>query len=400
MAATLWLFIMLENTTPKLEIAHIGPIQKAVIEFGDLTVFIGPQASGKSIVLQLFKLLFDVGHIQAELQRHGSDWQGRLEGFLDLYFGEGMHRIWSAESRVIWQGKPVDFEGLAKRKHKIKNEAMFFIPAQRVLALREGWPRPFTDYSPGDPYAVREFSEKLRLLMDQEVFASEKLFPLKNRLKSAYQGLLRDHIFATLELQVDRLRSQKRLVLGEEGTAPLPYMVWSAGQREFVPLLLGLYWLLPIGSKSRQRTGIEWVLIEELEMGLHPRAISVLLLLVLELMSRGYKVCLSTHSSQILDMVWTLRHCLESKASPERLLELFSLDQSPSLCAMLSHLTEKQLRVFYFDKSMGNVSDISQLDPCANDVHEANWGGLMDFSTRANDLVARLVANADTGVVK
>jgi predicted ATPase len=75
-------------------------------------------------------------------------------------------------------------------------------------------------------------------------------------------------------------------------------MVWSAGQREFVPLLLGLYWLMPSTQSSRRGT-IEWVVLEEVEMGLHPRAISVLLLMVLELVTRGYRVCLSTHSPQI-----------------------------------------------------------------------------------------------------
>jgi hypothetical protein len=41
-------------------------------------------------------------------------------------------------------------------------ERSFFIPAQRVLTLsRDGWLRPFTDYKPGDPFCVRDFSEKL-----------------------------------------------------------------------------------------------------------------------------------------------------------------------------------------------------------------------------------------------
>ena len=37
-----------------------------------------------------------------------------------------------------------------------------------MLALRDGWPRPFTDYAPGDPFAVREFSEKLRVLISED----------------------------------------------------------------------------------------------------------------------------------------------------------------------------------------------------------------------------------------
>ena len=83
-------------------------------------------------------------------------------------------------------------------------------------------------------------------------------------------------------------------------------MAWSAGQREFVPLLMGLYWLMP-AARASQRGDLEWVIIEELEMGLHPRAIAVVLLLVLELLWRGYRVCLSSHSPHVLDLVWALQ---------------------------------------------------------------------------------------------
>ena len=47
----------------RLEVQSFGPIGKVSIEFGDLTLLIGPQASGKSIFLQLLKLLVDKKHI-------------------------------------------------------------------------------------------------------------------------------------------------------------------------------------------------------------------------------------------------------------------------------------------------------------------------------------------------
>ena len=68
---------------------------------------------------------------------------------------------------------------------------MFFIPAQRVLTLGKGWPRPFTDYNPGDPFVVRDFSEKLRLLMDSELGQGEARFPQTRRLKSEIRELLK-----------------------------------------------------------------------------------------------------------------------------------------------------------------------------------------------------------------
>ena len=74
-----------------------------------------------------------------------------------------------------------------------------------------------------------------------------------------------------------------------------------------------------IGSDATVDTGrrgeIKWVVLEELEMGLHPRAIDVLLLMTLELIARGYRVCLSTHSSQVLEVLWALRHLRVNGAS-------------------------------------------------------------------------------------
>ena len=47
----------------KLKIINFGPIKEADIDFGDLTFLIGPQASGKSLSLELLKLILDKQHI-------------------------------------------------------------------------------------------------------------------------------------------------------------------------------------------------------------------------------------------------------------------------------------------------------------------------------------------------
>src|SRR2546427_713628 len=293
-----------------LNIHNLGQIKEASLSFGDLTVLVGPQATGKSIALQLLKLMVDAGQVQREMRLYGLDWSRELPRFLDIYFGEGMRSIWrEGESRIEWSGKSVDLPQIAARNRKGKEESLFFIPAQRVLALRDGWPRRFTDYTPGDPFAVREFSERLRVLVEQEFGASGDLFPQERRLKREFRELLQRHVFSDFHLRVDKFRSQKRLVLGagSDAESSLPYMVWSAGQREFVPLLLGFYWLMP-STKVSTRGEIKWVVLEELEMGLHPRAISIVLLLVFELVARGYRVCLSTHSPQGLDAIWAFKH--------------------------------------------------------------------------------------------
>lgn len=378
-----------------LRIENLGQIKRAELTFGDLTVLVGPQATGKSIALQLLKLIVDTGQVQEEMNKYGLDWDHSLPAFLDIYFGEGMGSIWKEGSSTIeWDGNAFDLLQVAKRRRKGKEESLFFIPAQRVLALRDGWPSPFTAYSAGDPFSVREFSEKLRVLLEREFGGSGNLFPRPNRLKNEFRILLQRHVFSNFHLRVDKVRSQKRLVLGaSQGKEPLPYMVWSAGQREFVPLLLGLYWLMP-PARVATRNGIQWVVLEELEMGLHSRAISVVLLLVLELIKRGYRVCLSTHSPQVLDAVWALRNLQAHSAQANDVLDLFGAEHTQALQAMASTILEKELRVFYFDRGSGTTKDISNLDPSADSEEESEWGGLSEFSGRANRAVARAAANA------
>lgn len=372
----------------KLSLRDIGQIKQADLVFGDLTVFVGPQASGKSIALQWLKLVLDTGQIQEQLAQYGLYWDKSADKFLDLYFGEGMRSIWSDSSQVHWNGVAWPPRVKAARKWPRKAEAAFLIPAQRVLTLRDGWPRPFGDFSAGDPFGVRAFSEKLRLLMEQELGRSDAVFPRQNRLKAEYRKLLEETIFAGFRLTVDKHLSQKRLMLGRNGNGSLPYMVWSAGQREFVPLLLGLYWLMPAAKQAR-RADIEWVMIEEPEMGMHPRAITTVLLLVLELLWRGYRVCISTHSPQVLDLIWVLRTLHKTGSAADDLLEVFDVPRTQGLRKVASEAVSKECKVYYFSADDGVAREISGLDPAAVDQQESSWGRMLEFSGRANEVVAR-----------
>lgn len=373
----------------RLTLSHVGPIKDAKIIFGDLTVFVGPQAGGKSIVLQWLKLVEDIGQIQFQLDQYGMDWHRDLAAFLDLYFGEGMHSLWDpAKSQVTWNGSAWDAPRKVARMARKKDETVALIPAQRVLTLRDGWPRPFSDYSAGDPFSVRWFSEKLRLLMEQDLGASDAVFPKPNRLKREYRSLIAETIFGRFSLTVDSVRSQKRLVLGRSGAKDnLPYMVWSAGQREFVPLLLGLYSLMP-PAKVARRGRVRWAIIEEPEMGLHPRAITVVLLMILDLLDRGYRVCVSTHSPQVLDLVWALQVLAGTQPAPERVLRVFDVAKTPGLRDVAANALGKECRVYYFAGDGGPVHEITKLDPSAMNAQESTWGGLLEFAGRVNEVVA------------
>ena len=270
----------------RLKVNSLGQIHEVDITFGDLTVFVGEQASGKSILLQLMKLISDAGGITQTLRKHGYDWQKNSDKFLSLYFGEGMEGIWNDDETTVTYDRTEFTPQKATLKRK-KDESIFLIPAHRVVTLKDGWPRAFTDYGTSDPYVVKEFSEQLRLLMEAGLGSGKSaIFPQEGRMNKTIRDAIGKSIFGKAEVRLDKSGLRKRIVLDVEGTQ-LPFMVWSTGQREFAPLLLGMYWLMPSGN-TQKKNNINWVVIEEPEMGLHPKAISALLLIFLELLRRGY----------------------------------------------------------------------------------------------------------------
>jgi hypothetical protein len=371
----------------------VGPIESAELDLKDLTVLVGKQATGKTLFLELLKLVLDKAHIHSQLRKHGFTWENKnVSTFLDLYLGEGMHTVWTAQSQMIINGKEAPIEKyISRRKASAPNYA-FYIPAQRVITMENGWPRPFQSYRPQDPYVVREFSEQFRMMMEKEFSPGGSLFPQTKRLKKEYRDRLQEQIFGNYELKIDTHGAQKRLMLSPESQkAGIPYMAWSSGQREFTPLLLGLYWLLPPARISK-RDSLEWVIIEEIEMGLHPSAISAVMLIVMELLSRGYKVCLSTHSPHVLDIIWALGIMRRKETNADKLLDLFGCGKKSQTRQMAENALKKEVRVYFFDGAKVKVRDISTLDPASQEKAEAGWGGLTEFSGHVSDIVASIMA--------
>lgn len=383
------------RSLPRLEVDDLGPIRHASVSLADLTILVGPQASGKSIFLQTLELAIDHASVIAALRREGLDWRGDAPTLLDLYFGEGMRTIWGATTIVQWQRgrkRAIEPTKLARaRARTYRPSAVFYVPAHRALTLKNGWPRHFGDYSPGDPFVVRQFSETLRNLME---FSGryESVFYQRKPLTKLTREIVQQGVFGDYELALDTSSPQKRLVLQRGEQPPLPFMVWSAGQREVSPLLIGLDYLMP--QSSDRRGEIEWVILEEPEMGLHPKAITAVLLVVLELLRRGYRVCLSTHSPHVLDLVWALRVFREKGADTKPVLELFGMKRNAEGKKLAADILQRSVHVYYFDRQIEQVADISRLDPESSHPPELSWGGLIEWSTRVSDTVADFVANA------
>lgn len=376
---------------------RFGPIRQAEVNFGDLTVIVGPQATGKSLFLQALKLAVDRDQIHDTFRHHGMTFNGNADAFLDAYFGRGMSGALGSQARVGWQGKERGVAEFAKpTKGQTRHERVFYIPAQRVMSLPGGVSQNFGQFNFGDPYTLRSFSDAVHDLIQNEFGAKSELFPAPNRLNPTLRKPVEDHLFGGNQLVMDDAGDYtKKLALRVPGDGkPLGFLSWSAGQREFAPMLMGLYWLCT--TTNRRKTGdkaddvIEWVVIEEPEMGLHPKAISAVLLMILELLRRGYRVVVSTHSPVVLEMVWALQEFKRLGADESDVRALFDLGARNEAKELGRSALAKDYRVYFFDRQ-NDVRDISQLSPVAQDVAEAEWGGITGFSSNTNKAIASAV---------
>lgn len=392
----------LSRARPRLTVSQLGPIQNADVTFGDLTVVVGPQATGKSLFLQALKLVIDRDQIHDTFRHHGMHFNGDADAFLDAYFGRGMSGALGGAARVVWRGKDHGVADFAKpTKGKARHERVFYIPAQRVMSLPGGVSQNFGQFNFGDPYTLRSFSDAVHDLIQNEFGAKGELFPAPNRLNPTLRKPVEDHLFGGNRLVIDDAGDYtKKLALSVPGNGkPLGFLSWSAGQREFAPMLMGLYWLCT--TTNRRKTGetandvIEWVVIEEPEMGLHPKGISAVLLMVLELLRRGYRVVVSTHSPVVLEMVWALQEFKHLGAEESDVRALFDLMMSSKAKELGHSALTKDYRVYFFDRQNA-VRDISQLDPAAEDVAEAEWGGITGFSANTNKAIAGAVNRAQS----
>ena len=380
----------------RIHLTSLGQISEADISFGDLTVFVGEQASGKSLFLQLVKLILDAEPIIRTLKTHGFDWHKNPAEFLYLYFGEGMEGTWSDATQIAVDNQEFALAKVFARKSRRKAESVCMIPAQRVVTLKDGWPRGFTDYASGAPYAVKQFSEQLRLLLDMDFGRGDGLiFPQTRFLNKTLRNIVGESVFGRAQVKLDRAGLRKRVVLDVAGNC-LPFLTWDSGQREFTPLLMGLYSLMPARDTANKNQR-KWVVIEEPEAGLHPKAVSALLLILLELLKRGYRVVISTHASQIVELIWAIQFLAEGSAGPKWLLELLRLKPDAGSKKLAEAVFEKTFKTYYFSPAGEGVTvkDISTLDPDNADEAVSDWGGLTLYSSRVFETIAQAIKEGE-----
>ncbi len=382
------------------KILNVGQIKEASVEFGDLTLLVGAQGTGKSIFLQLFKLSQDRGYIKTTMSEFGQDWNWESNAeLMEAYFGEGMGHIYDeGKSHILRELTPDEPEAWLSR-YDIHAETVYYIPAQRVLTMLTGWPQPYRGYASRDPFVVKNFSEHIRRYLEN-LKDRETLFPIAKKIAKPIRDVLDATIFHGASVSRAAVAGQKQVRLNVDGdeNRAISYMAWSTGQREFLPLLLGCYELLPTIQEVKRNT-IEWVVIEEPEMGLHPMGIFAVMALVLDLLSRGYKVVISTHSANVLDVIWAIeaikRQTIDESQKIALIAKLLDLPtdgvEMTEMIGKVLGLAFKTHCFYYGEDGYVHTKDISSLDPGDDDEIVAGWGGLAAYSARVSDVVAEAV---------
>lgn len=379
-----------------LNIHNFGPIREVNLNFGDLTVLIGAQASGKSLCLQLLKLLMDKKYVAATMDRYNYVIAKNPDNILNFYFGEGLSKLWTDKTYINDGQNVLKKSGLLGKGDDNAKEQLFYIPAQRIISIADGRPKNFMEYDSSTPFVLRQFSETLRMFFQYGLNGSKVVFPLGYRLKSGVKTSLQSSIFHNGKVTIDDSSGQKKMQLSV-GDMNIPFMAWSAGQKEFMPLLMAFYCLSGPPQNVIDRSQYRYVVLEEPEMGLHPKAIQSVLLQTIELVQNGYKVILSTHSQVLLEFAWAFNVIKGSDATATQkkkmLLRIFGVERYESISGMLDGFFEKSISTYYFtDKGNGvTAMDISSLDVTSDDADEADWGGLSQFSGRTSEIVSQVI---------
>jgi len=367
-----------------LGIKNFGPMGHVEIPFADVSVLVGPQATGKSLALQWLKLAVDARRVLSRLKDNGYDCRGDATVLLANVFGAGYGRL-DKKTRVTFDGQAVDIGTIAAGNARAGAHALFYIPAHRALLIQSGWPLVFRNHSPDTPFVAREFATNLiELLEDRD--SEHVLVPPPTRLRQEVRERLDNTLFHgghVIAGSTELGRKELRLQHGEKTSFRL--MEWTTGQREVVPLVLGMSWALPAGA-IRQRAGLKWLVVEEPELGLHPDGTVAVMAMLLEAARRGYRLVVSTHAEAVLEILWVMSRLRGRPGGPTRLCRVLGIRETQGMKEYAAQLLKLKAAITYLDYAKdGKVTstDITDLDPASETLAESEWGGLLKYASRA-----------------
>lgn len=160
----------------KLEIHNFGPIKEAIIDTNDLTIFVGPQATGKSLTSQLFFLFNNIHEIllKSSYLRENLTPQIKFFNLIRWLFGNSADNLLSNKTHVKWMLYDYEYEFFGSSKNGrinqqlamlIENQSHFFPPlVENEMPFHQNIfiPAERTIFSLLNPVILIDFRTELR----------------------------------------------------------------------------------------------------------------------------------------------------------------------------------------------------------------------------------------------
>lgn len=392
--------------TERLSIRKFGPIQEADIEVRDLTIFVGPQATGKSLAAQLLCFLSGVedtllGPSGVSAMIRNPDWhtwdiEKIAEMALEWWLGEKPKtytdkgaeislNLSDKQYSLAWNGGlsiGSDFAtrikgyllGVEEATHPLLDQSQIYIPAgrslysylppaQALLVIREQkFPGHILKFYSILEQAIREVAKARK----SDLQADPLIKSSQTRIKQVMKGDL-------------RYETQGNVLLNIKDKAFSPQS-FAAGQMEIWPFFATLQSQVLAGKISKTR-----FYIEEPEAHLHPGAQLKVLEIIASAVQRGAKVLITTHSPFILYAINNFLTAGEVLASGQSL---------PSGVAEDTALTPDRVAAYRFTPR-GTVRNI--LDRKAGLIDSTELNSLAeDLGTRFSEMQSQLLVGAVT----
>lgn len=335
----------------RLKISHFSCIDCATFETGDITVLIGPQASGKSVICKMHYFFFDILQQQARVVAEGMTFEAYKEFVKERFYEWFPPSAWGKSKFVIEfhageceiRFSRTGYRGEASDNFRIWTSEALKSHYANLLKIRQTLERK--SKSPDDDLDFNTFlnvyeasSKSLAKLMSKDGLASQFFVPAGRsfftsigKAVSAFEhskvidpsilnfgrlyAQLRDRSFRiypkkpqSIGLIISKLneifggeiksKGNEEYVLSTDGRK-IPFSALSSGQQELLPLITVLPHLLSIRGKDTTTLAY----IEEPEAHLFPGAQSKLIEALAGMVNSSQgttKMVLSTHSPYVL----------------------------------------------------------------------------------------------------
>lgn len=265
----------------RIELTNYGPFKTARVELGSLTVVVGPNASGKTKLLEAFQIA-DMGHLLlAKNLRKGAE--NEVSGIL-VADSLGGHRQWG------WTHQ--EFDSTSREGNKVVFSSRFLRLSCEKLR------------SPS------YIDSEMPLMSEDGYGLATNLIYLKLNDGTAFTKILEQTrqivpTFKDLRFKRSQVRLNGGKVYGDE------LIFDMKGGPELTPdavsdgtlLTLGLITCTAEHTRRRDPSGGELLfLIDDLEHGLHPRALAELVTQLRRLAEEtGVQILATSHSPYLLD---------------------------------------------------------------------------------------------------